>query len=49
MILRGLVKGQIDRFGDEQCVVIATRALAVDPKIILFDEPTSTLDPEMIK
>ena len=26
-----------------------SRALAMQPKIMLFDEPTSALDPEMIK
>jgi ABC-type polar amino acid transport system ATPase subunit len=29
--------------------VAITRALAMEPKIMLFDEPTSALDPEMIK
>ncbi len=34
--------------GQKQRIAIA-RALAMEPKIMLFDEPTSVLDPEMVK
>jgi len=39
--------GQLSGGQQQRCAI--TRALCMEPKIMLFDEPTSALDPEMIK
>ena len=43
----GKFPGQLS--GGQQQRAAISRALCMEPKIMLFDEPTSALDPEMIK